>query len=87
MELPVSLVLGLNRFAHLIYSLVLAGALLEQAEKLLDKGLHPIRISDGFEKACQVAVEHLESIADTIDFKDNKDVLLKTAKTCLGSKM
>lgn len=27
--------------------LVLAGALLEQAEDLLDKGLHPIRIADG----------------------------------------
>lgn len=61
---------------------------MEQAEKLLDKGLHPIRISDGFEAACQVAVQHLESIADTIEFgKDNKEVLLKTAKTCLGSKI
>jgi T-complex protein 1 subunit epsilon len=61
--------------------------LLEQAEKLLDKGLHPIRISDGFERACQVAVAHLDTIADTIEFTENKDVLLRTAKTCLGSKM
>jgi T-complex protein 1 subunit epsilon len=60
---------------------------LEQAEKLLDKGLHPIRISDGFEKACQVAVDHLDTVADTIDFTQNREVLLKTAKTCLGSKM
>ncbi|KAJ3270787.1 T-complex protein 1 subunit epsilon [Terramyces sp. JEL0728] len=66
---------------------VLAGALLEQAEKLLDKGIHPIRISDGFERACGVAVAHLESIADTIDIANDKDVLLRTAKTCLGSKM
>ncbi len=65
----------------------MAGALLEQAEKLLDKGLHPIRISDGFERACQVAVHHLETVSDTIDFTNNKDVLLRTAKTCLGSKM
>ena len=65
----------------------MAGALLEQAEKLLDKGLHPIRIADGFERACQVAVQHLETVSDTIDFKNNKDVLLRTAKTCLGSKM
>ena len=28
---------------------VLAGALLEQSVKLLDKGLHPVRIADGFE--------------------------------------
>lgn len=61
---------------------------MEQAEKLLDKGLHPIRISDGFERACNVAVTHLEGIADTIEFtKDNMDVLLRTAKTSLGSKM
>ncbi|KAJ3311717.1 T-complex protein 1 subunit epsilon [Boothiomyces sp. JEL0838] len=66
---------------------VLAGALLEQAEKLLDKGIHPIRISDGFERACGVAVAHLESIADTIDIVNDKNVLLRTAKTCLGSKM
>lgn len=30
---------------------VFAGALLEQAEKLLDKGLHPLKISDGFDIA------------------------------------
>jgi T-complex protein 1 subunit epsilon len=66
---------------------VLAGALLEQAEKLLDKGIHPIRISDGYERACAIAVDHLDTIADTIEFKGNRDVLLKTAKTCLGSKI
>ncbi|KAJ1554074.1 T-complex protein 1 subunit epsilon, partial [Cladochytrium tenue] len=67
---------------------VLAGALLEQAEELLDKGIHPIRIADGFERACKVAVEHLEKIADIIPVgKDSKEVLLKTAKTSLGSKI
>ena len=66
----------------------MAGALLEQAEILLDKGIHPIRISDGFERACNVAVEHLEKVADVVPFdKDHKEILLKTAKTCLGSKM
>jgi len=45
---------------------VLAGALLEQAEKLLDKGnwwlnlgLHPLKISDGFDIAVEVAVKRL----------------------------
>lgn len=67
---------------------VLAGALLEQAEELLDRGVHPIRISDGFDAACQFAVKHLDKIADTIEFsKDNTEVLFKTAKTSLGSKM
>lgn len=67
---------------------VLAGALLEQSEGLIDRGIHPIRIADGFERACAVAVEALESVADTVEFsKDNVEELMKTAKTCLGSKM
>lgn len=67
---------------------VLAGALLEQAESLLDKGIHPIRISDGFERACNVAVAHLEKVSDEITFsKENTEILMRTAKTCLGSKI
>jgi chaperonin GroEL (HSP60 family) len=41
--------------------------LLEQAEKLLDKGksiknlgLHPLKISDGFDIAVEIAVKRLE---------------------------
>ena len=30
---------------------VLAGALLEQAEALLEKGIHPIRVANGYEEA------------------------------------
>ena len=48
---------------------VLAGALLEQAEKLLDRGLHPVRVAEGFEAACQVSLETLEKIADTVHFE------------------
>ena len=67
---------------------VLAGALLEQAEYLLDKGIHPIRIADGFEKACEMAVAHLGDIADKIEFtKTNYDSLLRVAETSLGSKI
>lgn len=67
---------------------VLAGALLEQANELLDRGIHPIRISDGFERACNVAVEHLEAIADTVPFtKEDTSALFTTAKTSLGSKI
>ncbi|CAE6437189.1 unnamed protein product [Rhizoctonia solani] len=67
---------------------VLAGALLEQSEALIDRGIHPIRIADGFEKACAVAVDHLDEISDTVEFsKDNTGNLLKTAMTSLGSKI
>ena len=61
---------------------------MEQSESLLDRGIHPIRIADGFDRACSIAVKHLDSIADKIEFsKDNTDNLLKTAMTSLGSKM
>jgi len=67
---------------------VFAGALLEQAEGLLDKGIHPIRISDGFERACLISVDTVEKISEEIQFsRENKETLLKTAKTSLGSKM
>ena len=64
---------------------VLCGALLEQAEALLDRGIHPIRIADGFELAAQCACQHLEKIAETItiDPKDPEN-LIKTAMTTLG---
>ena len=66
----------------------MAGALLEQAEFLLDRGIHPIRIADGYERACNVAVAHLDSISDTVSFsRENTENLYKTAKTSLGSKM
>ncbi len=67
---------------------VLAGALLEQAESLLDRGIHPIKIADGYQKACEIAVCHLDTIADRIEFsKDNNEALFKTARTSLGSKI
>ena len=67
---------------------VLAGALLEQSEELLDRGLHPIRIADGFDRACAVAVEHLDRISDRVRYsQEDTSNLLKTAMTSLGSKM
>ncbi len=45
---------------------VLAGALLSAALSLLDRGIHPIRIADGYEKACDVAVKELDRVADRV---------------------
>ncbi len=67
---------------------VLCGALLEQAETLLDKGIHPIRVADGFELAAKCAVDHLDQVAEAfkVDPK-NPENLIQTAMTTLGSKM
>jgi T-complex protein 1 subunit epsilon len=67
---------------------VLASALLEHAETLLDRGIHPIRIADGYELAAKIAVQNLEKIAESypVDL-NNLEPLIQTAMTTLGSKV
>ncbi|CAH6787401.1 T-complex protein 1 subunit epsilon [Phodopus roborovskii] len=67
---------------------VLAGALLEEAEQLLDRGIHPIRIADGYEQAARIAIDHLDKISDSVLVDiNNPEPLIQTAKTTLGSKV
>lgn len=67
---------------------VLAGSLLEQAQLLIDKGLHPLNIIEGFDKACDYAVKYLETIQSKIDYvENNNEHLIKAAITALGSKI
>jgi T-complex protein 1 subunit epsilon len=62
--------------------------MLEQAADLIDKGIHPIRIADGYDQACEIAVAELDRISDEIAFTpEDTTNLLKVAKTSLGSKM
>lgn len=75
---------------------VLASALLDQALELIEKGIHPIKVANGFDEACKVAVKYLDEIADEIkipksyskekETEDQQD-LLKASKTSLGSKI
>ncbi|KAG7868687.1 hypothetical protein KL918_001330 [Ogataea parapolymorpha] len=74
---------------------VLTSALLDQALELIEKGIHPIKIAHGFEKACKIALEQLDKIADTVsidleNLENNtkpESELFKAAKTSLGSKI
>ena len=67
---------------------VLAAALLDQAAELMDKGIHPIRIADGYDQACDVAVKELDKISDSVPFsKSDLQNLFRVAKTTLGSKI
>jgi len=67
---------------------VLAGALLEQAEELIDRGIHPIRIADGYESAMRVAIKRLNEISEVLEINpDNPEELIKVAMTTLGSKI
>jgi len=65
---------------------VLAGSLLEAAEKMLAKGIHPTTISDSFQKASTKAVEILTNMATPVDLTD-RESLLKSATTSLCSKV
>lgn len=68
---------------------VLAGALLDQALELIERGIHPIKIANGFDEACKIACQQLDLIADDINISNesNDSNLLKAAKTSLGSKI
>jgi T-complex protein 1 subunit epsilon len=67
---------------------VIAGSLLEQAEALLDRGLHPLRIAEGYEMACRVATARLDDIATEFAFASNDpEPLIKTCMTTLSSKI
>ncbi|OUT21478.1 T-complex protein 1, epsilon subunit [Pichia kudriavzevii] len=74
---------------------ILAGALLDQALKLVEMGIHPIKVANGYEKASKIVSSHLDEIADEI-FIDTEHLennllessdLFKAAKTSLGSKI
>ncbi len=53
-------------------AVVLAGTLLEKAEKLLDDSIHPSVIINGYRIAAQKAKNFYEEISDPITFEDKK---------------
>ena len=65
---------------------LLAGSLLEKAEELINKKVHPTVIVDGFRKSAEKAIELLKEIAEKIDPQD-KEYLKKIATTSMSSKL
>merc|ERR1719178_623216 len=57
---------------------VIAGALLSAAEKLLTKGIHPQTITEAFLQAAEKAEGVLESVAVPVQL-DNRDQLIQSA--------
>lgn len=67
---------------------LLAAALLETAEPLIDMGIHPSQISEGYDNGCTIAVEHLKKIATSFDFSDTQvEPLVKICMTSLSPKI
>src|SRR5688572_1237364 len=67
-------------------SVVFAGTLLERAEELINKDVHPSVIVDGYNAAAEQALKLLEKIAVKVDVTD-KDLLLKITRTSMDSKL
>jgi thermosome len=66
-------------------AVVLTGELLDKAEKLLDKDVHPTVIVEGYKKAADKAREILDGFAEAIN-PDDPDTLRKIAMTAMGTK-
>jgi thermosome len=66
-------------------AVVLTGKLLEQAEKLLDKDVHPTVIVEGYKKAADKAGEILAGLSQSIDPND-ASTLRTVATTAMGTK-
>src|SRR5512137_199146 len=67
-------------------AVIIAGELLNKAEELIDKNIHPTIIIDGYKKAGEKALETIEEIAVPVDLKA-KDYLKKVAITAMASKL
>ena len=67
-------------------SVIFAGALLEKAEKLLEKDVHSTVIIDGYQAASTKALELLAKLAKAIQ-PDDRESLIKIAKTSMQSKL
>lgn len=65
---------------------VLAGALIEKAEELITKDVHPTIIVDGYRKSALKAIEIFNHLAQKID-GGNKSELIKVAGTSMQTKL
>jgi thermosome len=65
---------------------VLAGALIEKAEELINKDVHPTIIVDGYRKSALKSIEIFNQIAQKID-GSNRAELIKIARTSMQTKL
>ena len=67
-------------------AVIVAGALIEKAEELITKRVHPTVIVEGFKKASQKAIDTLRELAVKVNPED-RDFLSKIAQTSMASKI
>lgn len=67
-------------------AVIIAGELLNKAEELTSKNVHPTVIIDGYKKAAEKALETIKRIAIPVDLK-TRESLKKAAITSMASKL
>ncbi|MGC2598657.1 MAG: thermosome subunit beta [Nitrososphaeraceae archaeon] len=67
-------------------AVVLAGALIEKAEQLISKDVHPTIIVDGYRKSATKVIEILNNMAQKVSNND-REQLIKIAKTSMQTKL
>ena len=67
-------------------AVVLAGALIEKAEQLISKDVHPTIIVDGYRKSATKVIEIFNNMAQKVSNND-KEQLIKIAKTSMQTKL
>jgi thermosome len=67
-------------------SAIIAGSLMENAEKLVNRGIHPTVIVDGYRRAMRQAIDTLNKIAEDVT-ADDLAVLKNIARTSMESKI
>ena len=67
-------------------SVVFGGSLLAKAEELLEKDVHATVIIEGFQAASEKALSLLQELAKSVS-PNERDILLKVAKTSMESKL
>jgi len=67
-------------------AVIISGALLDKAEELINKNVHPTIIIDGYKKASERALKILEKIAISVDLS-LQGYLKKAAMTSMASKL
>jgi len=67
-------------------AVIISGELLNKAQELIEKNVHPTIIIDGYRKASEKALEILEKIAIKVDL-NSQDYLKKAAITSMASKL
>ena len=67
-------------------SAIIAGSLMEKAEKLINQGIHPTVTVDGYRRAMRQAIDILNKIAEDVT-ADDYTILKNIARTSMESKI